>query len=133
MTTPLTSLDRNRLYAEVDTAEEALRSAMLAADVAALDGLIDDDLLFVGPDGSLLSKAADLDVYRSGEQRITTLEIHERDLRVRDALASVAVVARVAGVYRGQAFEGRFRYLRVWHASTSGWKVVAGSVSPRQG
>lgn len=105
---------------------------MLAADVAALDALIDDDLLFVGPDGSLLSKGADLDVHRSGEQRITRLDVEDRVVRVRDGMASVTVEARVSGVYRGQAFDGHFRYLRVWHASSGGWKVVAGSVSPRR-
>jgi hypothetical protein len=36
---------------EIVELEARLRAAQLAADVAALDVLIADDLLFVGPDG----------------------------------------------------------------------------------
>jgi Domain of unknown function (DUF4440) len=37
--------------------EHRLRDAMLAGNVAELDALIDDRLLFVGPDGGVYSKA----------------------------------------------------------------------------
>ncbi|WP_411871122.1 nuclear transport factor 2 family protein [Vulcanococcus limneticus] len=118
---------------EIEAVEQALRSAMLASDLAALDGLVDDALLFVGPDGSVLSKDSDLSLYRSGEQRITTLDFQDQQIRVGDAVASVTVLAFVSGVHRGHAFEGWFRYLRVWHRTPTGWRVIAGSVSTSQG
>ena len=50
--------------------EERLRQAMLKSDVAELDALIDDRLLFIGPDGAVFSKKDDLDLHRSGAERI---------------------------------------------------------------
>ena len=113
---------------EIEIAEQTLRSAMLASDVEALNELIDDDLLFIGPDGSVLSKEDDLGFHRSGEQRITALDFQDQHIRAKGTVASVSVLAFVSGVFKGQAFEGRFRYLRVWHLTSAGWRVVAGSV-----
>ena len=45
--------------------EERLRLAMLASNVSELDDLIDDELLFVGPDGHVYSKAAASTVYQA--------------------------------------------------------------------
>jgi Domain of unknown function (DUF4440) len=46
--------------AEIVELEARIRAAQLGADVAALDALIDEDLLFTGPDGTLGTKAQDL-------------------------------------------------------------------------
>src|SRR5690606_37559149 len=45
---------------ELVALEARLRAAQLAADVAALDALIAEELLFTGPDGQLATKAQDL-------------------------------------------------------------------------
>ena len=117
----------NNDQSEIEIAEQALRSAMLASDGEALNELIDDDLLFIGPDGGVLSKEDDLGFHRSGEQRITALDFQEQDIRAGGSVASASVLAYVAGVFKGHAFEGRFRYLRVWRRTSGGWRVVAGS------
>ncbi len=101
---------------------------MLASDIAALDMLIADDLIFIGPDGSVLAKNDDLAVHRSGEQQMTLLQVQEQCIRVSGNVGSVSVLAHVAGFFKGHAFDGRFRYLRVWHKTPSGWRVIAGSV-----
>ena len=118
----------NNDQSEIEIAEQALRSAMLASDGEALNELIDDDLLFIGPDGGVLSKEDDLGFHRSGEQRITALDFQEQHIRAGGNVASVSILAYVAGVFKGHAFEGRFRYLRVWRRTSGGWRVVAGSV-----
>jgi hypothetical protein len=40
----------------VQSAELALRQAQLAGDVAVLETLLDDALVFTGPDGAIYSK-----------------------------------------------------------------------------
>jgi hypothetical protein len=77
--------------AEIVALEAELRAAQLNADVAALDRLISEDLLFTGPDGALATKADELAAYRKGVVRFST---HEPEaLRVRRVCAEVAVVA----------------------------------------
>ncbi len=110
----------NNRTSEIEAAEDGLRAAMLAGDVTTLDALIDDSLLFTGPDGSVLSKDSDLSLYRSGEQRILALEFQDRQISAGEAVASVTVLAFVSGVFKGHAFEGHFRYLRVWQRTSAG-------------
>jgi ketosteroid isomerase-like protein len=117
---------------EIVACEAALRAAQLAADTDALDRLIDDDLLFTGPDGQLATKAQDLAAYRSGAVRFVSHE--PRELHVRPVGADVAVAAlrtRVAVQVAGTLVRGTVCYTRVWARQGGGpWRVVAGHVSP---
>ena len=113
---------------EIIQAEERLVRAMLESDVSTLDALIDDRLLFVGPDGNVYSKQDDLALHSSGEERIGRLDVEQRLVEAHDSVAAVVVVAAMEGVFKGQAFAGRFRYLRTWLRTPSGWRIIAGSV-----
>jgi ketosteroid isomerase-like protein len=112
----------------IEQLEQRLRQAMLASDVHALDALVDDRLLFVGPDGALYSKAQDLELHRSGVQRIHRLDFAELAVETHGSFAVATVLADLEGSFDGQRFEGRFRYLRTWAGRGADWKVVAGSV-----
>jgi ketosteroid isomerase-like protein len=116
---------------EIVGLEARIRSAQLAADVAALDALIAEELLFTGPDGRLGTKAEDLEAHRSGAVRFRSHE--PRELRVRRVGADVAVTALEADltVQVGEMLiRGTYRYTRVWAREAGGsWRVVGGHVS----
>jgi ketosteroid isomerase-like protein len=116
--------------AAIKHAEEALRSAMLAADVEALDRLIDDDLVFIGPTGMLASKRDDLENYRSSAQRITAHRPRELAITLfGDDTAIATVVVALEGELRGHRFAGNYRYVRTWRRSHDGhWRIIAGAV-----
>ena len=111
--------------------EAAIRRAQLDADVAALDRLIADHLLFTGPDGQLGTKAQDLELHGSGTVRFRAHEPEE--LRVRRVGAGVIVTAlraRLGVDVAGARVGGTFRYTRVWAREDGGaWRVVGGHVS----
>lgn len=115
--------------AAIKHAEERLRRAMLDADVDALDDLIHDGLLFLGPTGALARKDEDLENYRSGRQRMTAIE--PRDLVIElhgDDVGVVTVTTALAGTFDGGAFRGTCRYLRTWRREHESWRIVAGAV-----
>lgn len=112
-------------------AEARLRAAQLDADVAALDAMIADELLFTGPDGSLGAKAQDLEAHGAG---IVRFRAHEpEELRMRRVGADVVVTAlraRLAVEVAGAMVRGTWRYTRVWAREDGGpWRVVGGHVS----
>ena len=110
--------------------EARLRRAQLDADVATLDRLISDDLLFTGPDGQLGTKAQDLAAHGSGVVRFRAHEPEE--LRVRRVGSDVAVVAlrtRLAVEVGGTLVRGTYRYTRTWARERDAWRVVGGQVS----
>lgn len=116
--------------AAIKHAEETLRTAMLTGDVESLDRLLDDDLLFVAPNGELARKSDDLDNYRSGHQSIhrhvprdLVIALHGEDVAVS------SVVVELAGELRGEAFAGTVRYTRTWRRASSGaWRIIGGAV-----
>jgi hypothetical protein len=136
---PVNSLDVTAMEAalvgsvdpEIVALEARLRIAQLNADVAVLDSLIANELLFTGPDGQLGTKAQDLEAHRSGAVRF---RVHEPDeLRIRRVGEDVAVSAlraRLAVEVAGTLVRGTYRYTRVWAREGGGpWRIVGGHVS----
>ncbi len=111
---------------ELERYEQRLREAMLAGAVAELDDLIDDDLVFTGPTGEVLSKAQDLAAHRDGILRITRLDLFESRLHAVGDLVIATTLARLEATYAGHPVSGIFAYTRMWHETTQGWRVAAG-------
>jgi ketosteroid isomerase-like protein len=105
--------------------EERLRTAMLAGDVDALDTLLADDLIFTNQAGRVLTKAMDLDIHRSGQLRISSLDFSEQQCRNTGEVAIVVVRTVVTGTYQGTPFAGTYRYTRIWRKGAPGWQVIA--------
>jgi ketosteroid isomerase-like protein len=115
--------------ASLHACEAALRQAQLTSDVRELDRLVDDSLIFVGPNGAVYGKQDDLDAHRRGLIRITRLDPSEERIQVFGDIAVVSVRMEMSGLFEGAAFAGPFRYTRVWRAHADGWRIVAGHVS----
>lgn len=111
------------------TAERRLQAAQLAADADVLDELIDDRLVFTGPGGQLFTKADDLALQRSGQQRLT--QVDEEDIRVlvEGTTGVTWFLGTLAGSFQGEDFQARVRYTRTWVYGDSGWRLVAAHVS----
>lgn len=116
------------IEAEIAACEQRLYHAMRTSDVALLDALLHDDLLFNGPTGETARKALDLANYASGGVRLHTVEGSELQVSLIGDDAVVAVTVELRGSYLGQELDGKVRYLRVWKRFGDGWKVIAGSV-----
>lgn len=116
------------LEAAIVRRENALLSAMTTNDVALLDDLLHDDLLFNGPDGQTGTKALDLTNYRSGGVQLSRAEAHDRSMSAIGDVVVVAVTVTLEGSYLGFRVDGRYRYLRVWKQMGGAWRVIAGSV-----
>lgn len=106
--------------------EAELRAAMLANDVAALDRLIDDALMFTTIEGAVVGKADDLDAHRRRLLRLVRLEPSERRIQRYPGMAVVSVRMDVDGTYDGRPVGGALRYTRVWCERPDGWRIVAG-------
>lgn len=109
----------------LEAAELRFQQAHLASDVAELDRLLHPDLTFVGPDGELSDKDADLAAHRSGIMRIDRLETEDLIVRVADGVGVTVLTARLEGEYGGRAFSFRMRYTRCWARGSDGWRIVA--------
>ena len=114
---------------EILACESALRQAQLTGDVAMLDRLLDDLLVFTGIDGSLASKADDLSLHRSGRLRISRMDPTDRQLLHLGETSVVSVRMNAEAVMDGVPVAAALRYTRIWHRRPDGWRLVAGHMS----
>lgn len=113
----------------IEPSETALRAAMLANDVEALDALLDDDLVFTVPTGQVISKEDDLAAHRAKLLRLDTLDVIEIRASAVDEMILTTTRAALAGRFDGAAFTGTFAYTRLWRRTGAHWRVVAGHAS----
>jgi hypothetical protein len=97
---------------EIIACEELLRTAMLSSNVELLDELIADDLIFVNQFGQIFSKEADIEAHRSGNLKITGMDILDQRIRLLDKLAVTVTRVTLTGTF-GTPFVGEFYYTRV--------------------
>lgn len=118
--------------AELRAAERRLQAAQFAADADALAALFDDRMRFtVWNDPVLHTKQDDLDLQRSGQQKLT--KVTEEDLTVlADGRTGVTwLLYAVEGTVGGEPIAMRLRYTRTWiHSDDNGWQVIAAHISP---
>lgn len=115
------------IEAQLTRCEDRLMEAMKAGDSKVLDTLIHDDLVFVIPTGQTITKAMDIDNYRSGTLSISEIKATERCIHCMDDVAVVTTLIDLKASYHGQMVEGKFRYLRVWKLFNDSWKIITGS------
>ncbi|MCM0677829.1 nuclear transport factor 2 family protein [Micromonospora phytophila] len=121
--------DSERAAALLD-AERRLQAAQRAGDVAALDQLLDDRLVAIGPDGARHTKQDDLTAHRSRTSIIDNLVEEELELIVAGATGVTFFLGRVTGVLDGSPFAARLRYTRTWvHDDERGWRILAAHIS----
>lgn len=106
--------------------EERLRLAMCSSDIATLDNLLSEQLIFTNHFGQLISKLDD--IYAHKNKLIVVNSILLSDMRVIDLGSSAVVTAQaeISGSYDGAPTSGKFRFTRVWNKAQGAWKVVCG-------
>ncbi|MEV0716857.1 nuclear transport factor 2 family protein [Asanoa sp. NPDC050611] len=114
---------------ELRAAERRLQAAQLASDVAALDEIIDDRLVFTGPDGRLYGKQDDLRLHRTGEQRMTRVDEEDLQVLVAGDTGVTWFLGTLEGTAAGGPFMARVRYTRTWVRAGNAWRLIAAHVS----
>jgi hypothetical protein len=114
---------------ELRAAERRLQRAQLTSDVATLDQLIDDRLIFTGPDGRHYTKLDDLRVHRSGQQSMTRVDEDELTALVVGDTGITWFLGTLEGAMAGEPFRARVRYTRTWIRTGTGWRLIAAHVS----
>ena len=113
----------------VTISEERLRTAMIAGNVEVLSELIDDDLVFTGPMGNVMTKEEDLDAHRSRLLQIQRLDTFENRLHPSHGVVVATSKAKLEATYDQHTVSGTFAYTRIWYKGEHGWRIVAGHCS----
>ncbi len=118
------------IHTPIAQLEEKLEHAMLTSDVAVLDELIADDLIWTMHTGFVSNKQQDLEAHQTGAIRFTKVEISDRQIHsYSNDCVVVTLKADLAGTLYGQAFSEPYRFTRIWLHRDNRWQIAAGHVS----
>lgn len=99
---------------QIQVCENNLLNAMKEQDVDALDRLIHDDLMFIGPTGELITKEMDLETYRLKQMNIEAYDILHQAIHLYQDSAVVVVTLDLKAIFMNQPIQNRFNYVRTW-------------------
>lgn len=120
--------DQAAREAALHEAEQRLQAAVRSGDAPALDLLLDDRVLYTGPDGSTMTKQQDLAAHRSGTLAVEVFAQQALDVVVVGSTGVTRVLADVEGTAGGQPFKARLSYTRTWVHADGTWRVLAAHV-----
>jgi hypothetical protein len=107
--------------------EQQLIEAIKTSDIHFIENILHDNLLFLAPNGQVVTKEMDLASHRSGEMTVEQLLPSFEDFNIIGDIAISIVTYDTKGTMLGQPISGQFRYIRTWKAFTDGIKVISGA------
>lgn len=112
---------------EIINLENQLLEAIKESNTSFLEKILHDDLLFIIPNGSVITKEMDLASHRAGEMVVEAISSTIEQINVIENVAVVTVVYDTKGSMLGNPIQGKFRYIRFWKQFPYGMKVIGGS------
>lgn len=107
-----------------------LAAAQQASDPEALDALLADDFVLVGPLGFVLDKQQWLEQWQAGNLSFTRLVIEDVSTRFYGDVTVAVGVQDQQGSYRDQPADGRFRVTLILDAAGGSERIVGAHLSP---
>ncbi len=107
--------------------ETELVEAIKSSDLKFLNAVLHDDLLFMAPNGEVITKQMDLASHAAGEMIVEQLVPAIGDVKLFNDTAIVVIDYDTQGKMLGMPLAGKFRYIRIWKQFNEGLKVIGGS------
>jgi hypothetical protein len=112
---------------QIRAASKQMTEAFLkggAEATAVLDKIYTDDYTGVRGDGKVLTKAQEIEAYKSGAIKYQANEIKDLKIRVYGRSAVSTAVSFTNNMRNGKRFSGTVRSARFWVKQDGGWKCV---------
>lgn len=107
--------------------EYQLTEAIKTGDVAFIENVLHNDLLFLAPNGQVITKEMDLTAHKSKQMIVEQLIPRFESLNIIGDTAISIVVYDTKGVMLGQRISGQFRYIRNWKVFNESIQIVSGA------
>ena len=111
--------------------EDQRFGAMIARDLAALDKLTHDQLLYTHSSGVTDTKASWLESIKAGKAKYKSVSCSDRKVRFFGEIALVNGKAALEVDINGQPKSLKLFFLNAWARTPQGWKFVAWQSCPQ--
>jgi len=100
-------------------------AAQLKADTNSYEKLLADDYTAIRGDGTLSTKAQDIENFKSGAVKYERADVRDSKVRVYGDTAVITSLLFFKGTTSGKPFSGDVRSTRIWVKQKGNWKCVA--------
>ncbi len=136
----LTHLVRYLTTSHTGTDEDLLKQldhgcaqAMIQGNIETLNMIEADGFTFTGPDGSIMTKAQDLETIKSGDLIYQSISLADVAVRVYGDAGVVTGRANIKGKYKTYDISGAYRYTVTFVKLNGRWQAVASQMTRVQG
>jgi ketosteroid isomerase-like protein len=110
---------------QIKTLSDQISAAMLKGDASFLEKVYADDYTGIRGDGSVLTKAQEVELFKSNAFKYEALKVQDWKVRVYGNTAVTTSLSFSKNVRNGKPFSGDTRNTRVWVKQKGDWKCVA--------
>lgn len=111
--------------AAVLAADDARLTAIVAADVDALERMLLPEFVFVHADGRLENKPGFLEYVRSGHVRYRSISRNKATVTMAGGVAVLCAAVQFDVTIGGEERTSPARYMSVWTKGAGGWQLLA--------
>lgn len=112
---------------EIIELEYQLIEAIKTSNINFIEKILHNDLLFIAPNGQVVTKTMDIASHQSGQMTVDELIPHFEDFKIIGDTALSVVVYNTKGTMLGQPISGQFRYIRNWKCFADGIQIISGA------
>lgn len=123
----------NPIVTEVQKFDHDWSAAEVRGDKAALDTMLADDFVGVGPRGFVLTKSEWLDRHASGDLKYDALDVNEIEVHPYGDAALVTSRQSQQGSYQSHNIQGEFRATQLLVRDGDRWRLASLHLSPIAG
>ena len=116
---------------EILALEDKRYAAMTSGDLASLEELLHDRLLYTHSSGMMDTKASWLLSMKSGKTRYKSVKCIDQQVRILGDVALVTGKGHIEAEINGQPRTLRLMFLNAWAKTPQGWKFVAWQSTPQ--
>jgi ketosteroid isomerase-like protein len=109
-----------------------MAASLVKDDIAAMEKVYGENYTFVGPDGSVATRAQRIDAMKSGDTKYETITYDDISVRTNPEGTGAIVISKatVKGKNMGKPVDGLYRVTHVWSKMKDGWRMVNGQTTP---
>jgi uncharacterized protein (TIGR02246 family) len=109
---------------QIKTLQAELKQATLKSDTSFFEKYFADDYVAIHGNGSVSTKAEEIENFKSGATKYESIEVREAKIRTYGDTAVVNFLASVKATFDGKPYIGDVRNTRVWVKQNGNWKLV---------
>lgn len=109
-----------------------MAASLTKNDITAMEKIYGENYMFVGPDGTVSTRAQRLEAMKTGDTKYETINYDEISVRSNPEGTGAIVISRVnvKGKNMGKAVDGLYRVTHIWSKTKDGWRMVNGQTTP---